>query len=139
VVPSGRALVPSIAALTPLPGVGFDDVVNGRHVLAQAPKQVLFSPLSFSNMYSVCPVESTRIVPSPVSPAATVAAPALEPDAFLVVDRLLVLVLSPQPANSSAGAASKVRARVRRLMNGPLLEFYDERRHPPGILGGRVC
>jgi hypothetical protein len=42
-------VVPSIDAVTPLPAFGEPLGVKGGHALAQAPEQVLFELVSFSN------------------------------------------------------------------------------------------
>jgi hypothetical protein len=47
-VPSERLVVPSIEAVKPSLALGLPVVVTGGHSMAQAPKQVLFGPVSFS-------------------------------------------------------------------------------------------
>ena len=56
-----------------MPACGLPFVVSGGQALAQAPKHVLFAPVSFSNRYSVRPCASMRILPSLVSRTPTTA------------------------------------------------------------------
>jgi hypothetical protein len=74
-LPSERVVVPSSAAVTPVPAIGFPFVPNGGQAVAQAPKHVLFDPVSFSNRYRLRPEESTRILPRLVLLTLTVAPP----------------------------------------------------------------
>ena len=72
-VSSLRLMVPSIDAVTPLPALGVPLVWSTGHAAAHAPAQADWLGWSFSNRYSVRPLPSTRIIPSLVLVAETVA------------------------------------------------------------------
>jgi hypothetical protein len=68
VPPSGREMVPSLLALTPLPAVAELTPAGrskGGHVVAHDAVHMIVPPLSDANSYSVNPLESTRTVPAP--------------------------------------------------------------------------
>ena len=62
--PSGRLIVPSLLLTIPGPAVGFVPfaTTSGGQMLAHAPEQVTFVPLSVVMWYSVRPFWSTRIL-----------------------------------------------------------------------------
>ena len=66
--PSGRDIVPSLLALTPLPAVAELTPAGrskGGHVVAHEAVHMIVPPLSDANSYSVNPFESTSTVPAP--------------------------------------------------------------------------
>jgi hypothetical protein len=66
--PSGREIVPSSLALTPLPAVAELTPAGrstGGHVVAHESVHMIVPPLSDANAYSVNPLESTSTVPTP--------------------------------------------------------------------------
>jgi hypothetical protein len=68
VPPSGREIVPSLLALTPLPAVAELTPAGrstGGHVVAHESVHMIVPPLSDANAYSVNPLESTSTVPTP--------------------------------------------------------------------------
>jgi hypothetical protein len=68
VPPSGREIVPSLLALTPLPAVAELTPAGrstGGHVVAHESVHMIVPPLSDANAYSVDPLESTSTVPTP--------------------------------------------------------------------------
>jgi hypothetical protein len=68
VPPSGREIVPSLLALTPLPAVAELTPAGrstGGHVVAHDSVHMIVPPLSDANAYSVNPLESTSTVPRP--------------------------------------------------------------------------
>jgi hypothetical protein len=68
VPPSGREIVPSLLALTPLPAVAELTPAGsskGGHSVAQEEVHMIVPPLSDANSYSVNPLESTSTVPAP--------------------------------------------------------------------------
>jgi hypothetical protein len=68
VPPSGREIVPSLLALTPLPAVAELTPAGrrtGGHVVAHESVHMIVPPLSDANAYSVDPLESTSTVPAP--------------------------------------------------------------------------
>jgi len=68
VPPSGREMVPSLLALTPLPAVAELTPAGssrGGHSVAQEEVHMIVPPLSDANSYSVNPFESTSTVPAP--------------------------------------------------------------------------
>jgi hypothetical protein len=68
VPPSGREIVPSLLALTPLPAVAELTPVGrstGGHVVAHESVHMIVPPLSDASAYSVDPLESTSTVPTP--------------------------------------------------------------------------
>jgi hypothetical protein len=75
VVLSLRVIVPSSEVLTPLPALGVPLLWSTGQAAAQPPAQADWSGWSFSNRYSVRPLPSTRIIPSLVLAAVTVATP----------------------------------------------------------------
>jgi hypothetical protein len=114
-------VVPSSEAFTPVPAFGFSFVRNGGQRLAQAPKHVLFGPVSFSNRYRLRPRESTRILPRLVVLTLTVAPPEALGCFVVVVDGLALALPEPPPqpaiataiiGTASAGARVMLRRRV---------------------------
>lgn len=83
VPPSGREIVPSWLALTPLPAVAELTLAGrskGGHDVAHEPMHMIVPPFSDANSYSVDPFESTSTVPTPgtdIVPMMTEAACAL--------------------------------------------------------------
>jgi hypothetical protein len=68
VPPSGREIVPSLLALTPLPAVAELTLAGrskGGHDVAHEPVHMIVPPFSEANSYSVSPFESTSTVPTP--------------------------------------------------------------------------
>jgi hypothetical protein len=68
VPPSGREIVPSLLALTPLPAVAELTLAGrskGGHDVAHEPVHMIVPPFSEANSYSVNPFESTSTVPTP--------------------------------------------------------------------------
>src|SRR6266498_3908413 len=120
-LPSPRLMVPSSEALTPLPVVAAPLPWSGGQAAAQAPAQADWLGWSFWNRYSVRPLPSTRIDPSLVLVAATMA----------WLDCALLVGESPEPyapppepellplhaAASPPAAASAVNATSGRCMN----------------------
>src|SRR4029453_19249884 len=101
-------------AVSPLPAVGLPVVVTGGHSAAHAPEQVLFEPVSFSNRYTVRPVESTRILPRPLtSLTATVDEPAEAIELLGAALAWPLLPPPPQPATTKATSATAAAARRR--------------------------
>jgi hypothetical protein len=68
VPPSGREIVPSLLALTPVPAVAELTPAGrstGGHVVAHESVHMIVPPLSDANAYSVDPLESTSTAPTP--------------------------------------------------------------------------
>src|SRR4029450_5319366 len=100
-------------AVSPLPAVGLPVVVTGGHSWAPAPEHTLFGPVSFSNRYTVRPVESTRILPRPLTlltPTVDEPADAME---LLGAGLAWPPLLPPQPATTKATSATAAAARRR--------------------------
>src|SRR3954447_6796517 len=102
-------MVATLAALTPLPTVGFSEARSGGQLVVQAPKHVLLGPESFLNRYTVRPCESTRMFPRlPLATSTVAVAPEVPGDFDEVVDA------PPHAASATAasGAAATIMGRM---------------------------
>ena len=108
-VPSDRLVVATKAAFAPLPAVGLPVAGTGGQAAAHAPVQALVVPESAPNRYTVRPCESTKMVPRPLLPTASVggAGAAVVGGA---VDGGAVDVLAPLEPHAAASAMSSMAA-----------------------------